>query len=75
MSFFEFLEMIISELVPAGLIITVIPSFIVFCLMKMWKIVTDIFKFNQVSTLRSLHKYKRKEVKDYERSFYACGRG
>lgn len=34
MSFFDFLEMIISELVPAGLIITVIPSFIVFCLMK-----------------------------------------
>ena len=44
MSFFEFLEMIISELVPVGLIITVIPSFIVFCLMKMWKIVIDIFK-------------------------------
>lgn len=44
MSFFEFLEMIISALVPAGLIITVIPSFIVFCLMKMWKIVIDIFK-------------------------------
>lgn len=46
MSFFEFLKMIISELVPVGLIITVIPSYIVFCLMKMWKIVTDIFKFN-----------------------------
>ena len=44
MSFFEFLEMIISEIVPVGLIITVIPSFIVFCLMKMWKIVIDIFK-------------------------------
>ena len=73
MSFFDFLEMIISELVPAGLIITVIPSFIVFCLMKIWKIVIDIFK--QVSTLRSLHKYKRKEVKGYERSFYACSRG
>ena len=28
-----------------------------------------------MSTLRSLHKYKRKEVKGYERSFYACSRG
>lgn len=44
MSFFEFLKMIISELVPVGLIITIIPSFLVFCIMKVWKIVIDIFK-------------------------------
>ena len=45
MSFFEFLEMIISELVPVGLIITVIHSFIVFCLLKMWKYLSRCLLF------------------------------
>lgn len=42
MSFENFLNMLITEIVPIGIIITIVPSFVAFCAMKAWRIFEDI---------------------------------
>lgn len=42
MSFENFLNLLITEIVPIGIIITIVPSFVAFCVVKAWKIFEDI---------------------------------
>ena len=42
MSFLDYIEMLIGYIMPIGIIITIVPSFVVFCVMKAWKIAVDI---------------------------------
>lgn len=40
----EFLTMMIREVVPSGIMITILSSFIMFVIMKIWRIFCDIIK-------------------------------
>lgn len=40
----EFLKMMIGEVVPLGIMITILSSFIMFVIMKTWRIFYDIMK-------------------------------
>lgn len=44
MKFAEFLTMIISEVIPLGIMITILSSFVMFVIMKIWRIFYDIIK-------------------------------
>lgn len=40
----EFLKMMIGEVVPSGIMITILSSFIMFVIMKAWRIFCDVIK-------------------------------
>jgi hypothetical protein len=40
----EFLKMMIGEVVPLGIMITILSSFIMFVIMKTWRIFCDVIK-------------------------------
>lgn len=44
MKFSDFLTMMIGEVVPFGIMITILSSFIMFVIMKIWRIFCDMIK-------------------------------